>query len=220
MTKIDRETWLNLMAKKMAPRFEAMGFPLPKFRVSVGFCSGGKDSKANAEIWSDRVSNDGHHEIFIRPDSDDSVFVASLLCHELTHAAVGLAEGHTGKFAKVAMAFGLKRPMTATTPGPAFYTYVKPFVAELGDLPHARLNFRNLAGGSGIIGGVKIKARPGASTADHGEITSAPPKQGTRLIKAVCDECGYTVRVTAKWLEIGPPHCPIHGAMSSDPSDA
>jgi hypothetical protein len=34
-------------------------------------------------------------------------------------------------------------------------------------------------------------------------------KQGTRLIKCECPECGYIARVTAKWLdEAGAPICP------------
>ena len=33
--------------------------------------------------------------------------------------------------------------------------------------------------------------------------------QSTRLLKAECGECGYTVRVTKKWLEAkGAPICP------------
>lgn len=34
-------------------------------------------------------------------------------------------------------------------------------------------------------------------------------KQSTRMIKASCPECGYTVRVTRKWLDTaGAPICP------------
>jgi hypothetical protein len=36
-------------------------------------------------------------------------------------------------------------------------------------------------------------------------------KQGTRLFKAQCGDCAYTVRVTRKWLaELGPPLCPCN----------
>jgi hypothetical protein len=35
------------------------------------------------------------------------------------------------------------------------------------------------------------------------------PKQGTRMLKCTCSGCGYTVRITRKWLELaGPPICP------------
>ena len=31
---------------------------------------------------------------------------------------------------------------------------------------------------------------------------------GTRLLKASCPDCGYTVRVTQKWIDVGLPVCP------------
>jgi hypothetical protein len=35
------------------------------------------------------------------------------------------------------------------------------------------------------------------------------PKQGTRMMKCACARCGYTVRITRKWLDAaGPPICP------------
>ena len=35
------------------------------------------------------------------------------------------------------------------------------------------------------------------------------PKQGTRMLKCECLSCGYTVRITRKWLTLaGPPICP------------
>jgi hypothetical protein len=69
-----------------------------------------------------------------------------------------------------------------------------PILAAIGALPHAALDF-------------------GAS--------SAPPKQKARLLEAECDDCGYTVRVTRKWVdEAGAPHCPKHGAMQVDGIEA
>ena len=46
---------------------------------------------------------------------------------------------------------------------------------------------------------------------------AAPKKQSSRLLKAECESCGYTVRVTRKWVDqVGAPHCPTHGEMSLD----
>lgn len=43
----------------------------------------------------------------------------------------------------------------------------------------------------------------------HGSVVPSPKKQGTRLIKAMCPDCGYTIRITSKWIEeIGLPLCP------------
>ena len=39
-----------------------------------------------------------------------------------------------------------------------------------------------------------------------------PKKQSTRLLKAECPECGYTIRVSKKWADLGLPTCPIDRA--------
>jgi hypothetical protein len=40
-------------------------------------------------------------------------------------------------------------------------------------------------------------------------------------LKAESGDCGYTVRVTRKWVDdAGAPHCPKHGAMQVDGIEA
>lgn len=42
-------------------------------------------------------------------------------------------------------------------------------------------------------------------------------KQKTRLKKAWCEQCGYTIRLTQKWIEIHFPVCPAcNTAMSHE----
>ena len=36
--------------------------------------------------------------------------------------------------------------------------------------------------------------------------------QGSRMLKAACPACGYTVRITRKWANVGLPACPADGA--------
>lgn len=211
-TTTNRETWLNQLAAKMAPRFEELGHPLPKFRVAVGFPSAGMKGRAIAECWDKRASGDDHFEIFLRPDQQDSMMCAANLAHELIHAAVGLKEGHGGAFAKVALAIGLNRPLTATTAGPGFIEWCQPLIDELGPIPHAPLRWSGSAGVHRGKGGIEAGDDEGDS--DDTPDSSGPKKQKARLVKACCGECGYTVRVTQKWLEVGPPHCPQHGAMN------
>jgi hypothetical protein len=43
-------------------------------------------------------------------------------------------------------------------------------------------------------------AGPGGEDGDGRRISSGPKPQGTRMLKLVCPEDGYTVRTTAKWL--------------------
>jgi hypothetical protein len=43
------------------------------------------------------------------------------------------------------------------------------------------------------------------------------PKQGTRMLKCDCSACGYTVRITRKWLDAaGPPICPTDKIQLKD----
>ena len=39
-----------------------------------------------------------------------------------------------------------------------------------------------------------------------------PKKQSTRMLKAECPECGYTIRLSKKWADVGLPNCPTDGA--------
>jgi hypothetical protein len=32
----------------------------------------------------------------------------------------------------------------------------------------------------------------------------------SRLIKAYCEKCGYTIRLSRKWIEVKRPQCPVH----------
>jgi len=185
---MNRETWLNEVATKLLPTFGRHGYELTQYRVAVGFPSTGRKGRRIGECWDKSSSNDGVFEIFIRPDLDDPVEVAQVLTHELCHAAVGIAAGHGPLFRKVARAMLLEGKLTATVAGAAFKAFIAPVLEEVGALPHARLNL--------------------------GGIGTGRKTQTNRQLKCVCPECGYIARTTSKWIdEMGPPHCPEHGAM-------
>lgn len=219
---MNRETWLNEMAALMSPRFEQLGHPLPAFRVSIGFTSQGIGGSANGECWDKRTTADERYTILIHPAEASSMAIAAILAHELNHAAVGLREGHKGKFAVMMKAMGFERPFTCSKPGPEFVEWVQPLIDKLGDIPHSPLVVRQAQTRVKLVkregGGVVPQEAPqGAPESEAGEPESnRPPKQTTRLHKAACGECGYTVRVTSKWLDVGPPHCPQHGAMVAE----
>ncbi|WP_233431923.1 SprT-like domain-containing protein [Sphingobium indicum] len=172
MEQDNRESWLNRVAAGMAPLFAALDAPLPaRIRVAIGFTSSGRKGKAIGECWDNRLSADGHFEIFIRPDlahAPDAMpaQIAAILAHELVHAAVGIPAGHGKAFKRIALGLGLVGPMRATTPGEAFLAAVAPILDAVGPLPHARLD-------------------------TDGEST-APKKQKTRMLKCECATCGYT----------------------------
>lgn len=211
----NRETWLRELSALMAPRFEALGKPIPPFRVGTGFTSGGQYCNAGGECWNKTLSADGHFEIFIMPDQIEPMEIAAILCHELIHAAVGLQEGHKGEFAKTMAKLGLLRPYTCSVPGPDFIAWAQPFLDQLGPIPHAALNFRRTKDAPGSAGG-------GESADDQGDepgSSNQKKKQSTRMLKACCEECGYTVRLSKKWaLELGAV-CPTHGEMTVEGLD-
>jgi hypothetical protein len=184
-----REAWLARVALGMRPKFESVGAPLPpRIRITMSLT---KRSKVIGTCFDPSCSADGATEILVRLDRFDPLVVAAILAHELIHAAVGCAAGHGKAFRRVMSAIGLEGKPTATTSGPVFAGWVAGVLSSVGPFPHAALNF----------GGVR----------------SGPKTQRGRMLKAMCDECGYVVRVTRVWLEnVGPPICPLHDAMSVD----
>jgi hypothetical protein len=187
MTKaITREDWLNQVAQRMRPLFAEAGAELPeRFRITMSLT---KRQRAIGVCFDRSASADGSYEILVRLDQHEPVQVAGILAHELVHAAVGVEQGHGPAFGKVARAIGLEGKLTATVPGERFVHAVAPILVEVGPFPHAPLDWAGQRSG--------------------------PKKQVARLLKVECQECGLVVRQTRKWLdEVGPAHCPEHGAM-------
>lgn len=182
-----REVWLGALVRALAPSFAARGFPLPdKVRVSCGWPGSGGRSVIG-EAWSAAASADGSCEIFVSPELADSLRVGDVLVHELCHVAVGNDAGHRGPFRRCAVAMGLRGPMTSTVASPALVAELTAIVERIGPYPHA-----TLARGMG------------------------KKKQGTRMRKVQCPACGYLVRTTSKWLDVGVPTCPCGEQMEAD----
>lgn len=180
-----REQWLNRAVEVLRPHFKANAYEVPtNIRVTCGFPSrSAMPSKRQriGECWADSASDGKVFEIFISPVLHDPMRVLGVLAHECVHAVVGLKIGHKAPFKRCATAIGLEGKMTATSEGEKFVEFAKPALKQLGDYPHKRLN-----------------------------VSSAPKKGGTRLLKCECPGCGYIARVTNKWIdEVGPPVCPV-----------
>jgi hypothetical protein len=186
-----REAWLRRATDGLRPVFAAAGQELPPtIRFAIAFLSSGRrPSRRVGECWPSAASADGHHEIFVRLDREEPVEILGILVHELVHAALPEGAGHGPLFRRAALAVGLTGPMRSTEVSAELRLRLERLAARLGPVPHRRLD---------------VGIRP----------ADGPKKQGTRLLKAQC-RCGYTVRVTAKWVdEVGPPWCPAHGAMT------
>lgn len=182
-----RQLWLQEVTEELRERFHLVGYQIPdEVRASIGFPSAGLRGKAIGECWATEASTDAHAEIFLIPTLDDPARIVDVLAHELVHATVGHEAKHGKVFRKCALAIGLEGKMTSTVAGEAFKRWIADMLARIGEYPAGSLN----------------------------AMTTGRTKQKTRLLKAECGACGYTVRVTRKWVEeAGAPHCPHHGEM-------
>lgn len=179
-----REAWLQAGAELMAPWFEEAGAnKVPPIRVS---CAWAKRAARGTVgwCWHRDVSADGVNEIQISPEKDDPVKVLGILLHEMIHASDNGESGHKGYFRRTAQALGLEGKMTATVEGDELRVKLQAIADELGPYPHAALT---------------PTARVG--------------KQGTRMLKLICPEDGYTLRTTRKWIDLGFPSCPCGSEM-------
>lgn len=192
--KMNREAWLNRAIELFRGRlFAQNGLTIPaNVRISVGFPKGtrGKGVHSIGQCWAVDNSADKHSEIFIHPELADPCRVLDVTAHELVHVVKGHEAGHGKLFKQAAVAIGLEGKMTATVASAKLNAVLADYAKHLGPYPHAAL----IAGGEG----------------------SGPKKQGTRMLKVLCPACGYTVRTSAKWIDVGLPTCPCGEEMVSE----
>jgi len=197
-TSRDRAEWLERANVALRRLFADKGYKVPeKVRISLGWPSTRKGGRIG-ECWFPPSSADGHAEIFISPEIGvparaneqrkikATILILATLAHELVHATQGAEAQHGPVFKRCAVAIGLTGKMTATSPSAAFNEWAMPLIEEIGIFP---------AGG----------LTAGTGTAER-------KKQSTRLLKVGCTCCGYTARVTNKWIcDAGTPVCPTDG---------
>lgn len=177
-----REAWLKAGVDALRQHFEQNGYPIPTaVRVSVGWPRSSR--KAIGQCWKRSAAKDGVSQVFISPVLANGVEALDTLAHELVHAAIDPHGGHNGKFITASKAVGLtKGKPTQAGAGDDLLALLTDVAARLGKYPHAALSPND-----------------------------GPPKQSTRLLKVVCQDCGYTARVTRKWLDdVGAPLCPCN----------
>lgn len=191
--KHNREAWLTAAVEAFRPWFKSYGVPLPKHtHVSVSFPSTRALSvrkRRIGECWSATASEDGKCHVMISPLLKEGVQVLDVLLHELIHVVLP-GHGHDATFAIMAKDFGLEGVPTATVAGPHLLIELRRLNKRLGKYPHGAIKVAWL-----------IKN-----------------KQTTRMLKVVCEDCGYIARVSSFWIEsAGPPKCPSgHGSMRAD----
>jgi hypothetical protein len=178
-----REVWLhNAVEKVSALLSERAEVEVPQVRVSAGWPSKGGTStkkKVIGQCWAATASEDGVAQIFISPVLEDGVSVLATLTHELIHATHPGAK-HAGDFIRTAKAVGLEKKWTECNAGEELTELLVNVSTELGIYPHSKISLS------------APEAKP----------------QTTRMLKAQCPVCEYTVRLTQKWVDMGMPSCP------------
>lgn len=184
---VNREAYLEQAVLECRPFFDLYTNPLPqKIRVSCGIPSNAKRSGAIGECHSDQASKDKSFEIFIHPKLDNRLEVFEVLVHELCHTLPG-AHNHGRVFQKHADALGLvpvgsgRNAYKSTKGGAQFKPMWAEIIDSLGAYPHKALTL------------------------------SSHTKQGTRMLKAVCPTCNYSIRTSQHWVDKGLPVCSADG---------
>ena len=188
-----RESWLRAATDELRQDFLKLGHAVPeKIRFAIAFTSTGKRGHLPGECWHPESSSDQHFEIIIRADLAEPVVVLGELVHQLIHTILPRSVKHGKEFRDIAHRIGLEGQMRHTRPTPILHERLLKLAANLGTLPHGKLNFS--------------------------PSIEAPKRQVTRHLKAECGEdgCGYLVQISAKWARAALPLCPMnaeHGKL-------
>lgn len=184
---LNREQWLTEMARRIEPLFD--GFKIGEYRVTCGwphkFAIASKHLRVGECHYPRKRSGDdtveaGVHEIFISPLRDDSLEVAGILTHELTHVVAGFGAGHGKDFTKIGKHVGLTHGKpTSLMPGEALNDRLRGYVETMGGYPH-----------KAIVPTLRRK------------------EKNYKEVPLVCGNCSCVVRMSRKWLEeAGLPTC-------------
>jgi len=177
-----REQWLTKAIALLSRQvFKPAGMEVPpNVRVSCGWPSRRALCKVRAtgECWASEASADGTFEIFVSPVRSDPVEALGTLTHELIHTVVGIKAKHGPAFKQGMLAVGLDE---------------QPVEVEVHK---GSVLWEKLAAIADSLGPYP-----------HAKLDREVKTQSTRLLKVECPDCGYVVRVTRKWLDVGLPTC-------------
>ena len=194
-----REGWMRHVAELSQPIFKEFGYTLPdNMRFNIGFPSTGRKGKMTGE-WLSPDATGGMHEIIVRNAIDDPYEIIVVMFNQFGHAIAGPARNKAYRDLLLSIGMDVSTGLRSAKPKAALQKRLNAIVEQVGPIPHTAVDYD------------KIRVK-GAST--------LPAKQRGRQLKAECvfaesdTRCGYVVRVAAgPARDVGPPHCPLHGAM-------
>lgn len=182
MTHTTREDWLMAAVEELRPLFDLLGRPLPKnIRVSCGYPLNFKRNKRLGDCHASTESADKAMEIFVAPTVDKPLDVFAVLLSQLCRTTAG-AFSYGTSYAEIASSMSLEGSTTGwkvISRGSDFTDRYLDMITGLGAYPHAEMSI------------AEVKT------------------QNTRMLKAFCPVCDYTVRLSTKWALLGLPTCPL-----------
>lgn len=172
-----REEWLQAGVDELRPEFAAHSLALPSL---IRTACGFTSAGRRGRVIGECWSSKAS------ADAATEILISPTLDDGREVLAVLIHElihahgikGHGKRFGAAAAAMDLTGPNKSTVAGPGFDARFGAILGFLGAYPHAKL----------LLGSQK-------------------PKQGTRMLKAACPSCGYTIRLTQKWASLGLPTC-------------
>lgn len=177
-----REAWLNSAVREIKPLFREQGHKVGSVNISVGWPGGrGNHSRSIGQAWETSASSDKKNHIFVAPTINETYQVLEVITHELCHVVDDCQHSHNKPFINIAKSVGLVGPWTATTASDELTKRLKTIVDTIGKYKSSKI----------IL-----------SSADQVK------KQTTRMKKVFCGKCGYIVRTTQTWIDVGLPICP------------
>ena len=190
MNYATREDWLTDAVAQLRPIFDVIGKPIPsRIRVTAGHPINFKRNRRLGDCHAAGDSADRSIEICVSPTIAKPVAVFTVLLSQLCRATAGALSYGTA-YESIATEVGLVPTNTdtldkwKTCTGNAMFTDLYgELIAGLGDYPHAALGVADSR------------------------------TQSTRMLKAFCPECSYTVRLTSKWAAMGLPTCPLDSTV-------
>lgn len=138
----NRESYLNHAVDLVRPWFAEAGFEVPEVRVSIGWPRGARGKNVVGQCFGQGSTEDGIAQVFLTParGADEIVPILGTLVHEVSHATVGVDEGHKGQFIVVQRKLGFLPKWTdSSNQTPELTERLAGLAERLGPFPHGAL---------------------------------------------------------------------------------
>ena len=198
---MDRNDWLRKVCERaIETRADIFAnTDLDLVTLDTAYTSSGKRSNTYGEAYTIVDQDAIRGQIIVSGVYTDPFEIAVTVVHELLHVECP-GDHHGGQFRVKSKALGVSDAAHWKEQSSDFKAWIEDIIADAGPMPG-----RVALPGQPKRTRVRIPLPPAEVEAPApevavGEFSSAQPKQGSRLLKLECSECGFICRTTAKWV--------------------